>query len=231
METTNDKEKLELKIKSWDDCSIRKYYEMQAIAKDEEMQPYAKEIALLAILCECSEDEIWNLDIKAFRKLQQSIGWVNDISQFDYSTRIGKKITICGKKCSIETDLSKFTVAQYIDFQSLWGRRSDLEHIFGNVLACFIIPENHKYGQGYDISKLAEELMDTLSISKAFEILSFFFKSWLNSTRDSLLCWKQKMMTNMKTGSKEEESQLDEALWVIAKNILDGLGSLTQFTD
>lgn len=227
----NKEDNITLKVKSWDDCSIQKYYEMQSIAKDKEIQPYAKEISLLAIMCDCDEEDIWNMDLKEFRNLQRSIGWINDEIKVDTNARIPNKIEIYGKRFRIETDLTKFTVAQYIDFQSLWSRRNDLEHIFGNVLACFIIPENKKYGSGYDINELANDLMKSLSISKAFEILSFFFVSWLNSTRDSLLCWKQKMMKTLKPKTKEEESQLEKLMQPIARNILDGLVSLTQFTD
>ena len=220
---------MELKIKSWKECTISKYYKICDIIEDDEIQTYDKEVALLALLCDCEENEIWELNFNEFKKLQSMTSWIGEIELKKIENLKFKTIIIDNKKYSINGDLSKFTTAQYIDFQTFWAKRntSKMKDIIGNILVCFIIPYGHKYGDGYDLQETAKTIYDNLDIETAYEIISFFFRSWVGSIKDSLTYSALKMKKLKKKMSKEEWHETIKNLVEMEQSLIDGFCLLT----
>lgn len=197
---------MKLKKKSWDDISINEYYELVDAMEDANLQPLDKSVALLAVLCECTPEEIYNLPMYEIDKLNSQIGWIR---KFDFSKRFhSKHLTLAGKKYDVCVNLQEMTVSQYMDFQMLWGK-NDLKTYFGNILCCFIIPSGKKYCEGYDVQALADEFRDEIPITLANSVCFFFLKRLVLSIKTSLL-FLQIMMKQMgkETPNKEVMEQM-----------------------
>ena len=202
--------------RSWRDVTIEEYFDFvdhfEQIEND-----YEKEIAKIALATGKSEDYVWNLSIDEFRREQSQCGWMNE---FNISQNVKfKTIEIDGEKYNIDTDLQNFTVAQYIDFQTFFPKRKDNPRLIGNILACFIIPKGKKYADGYDIQKLVSEINSKIDILTANEIMFFFLKRFLISTRATANYFNF-MMRMMRRKMKDKENfQKLETEWEEMKRL------------
>ena len=171
---------MELKYKNWNEVSIDLYYQILDVYEDESLCEAEKDLALCAILCDVPEEEIYSLSIMEANELISKLSW---LGKFDFNRNYkGGKIKIKGKDYRVNCDLQKMTIAQYIDFQTFY-KMTDHRNTYGNLLACFILPEGKKYGEDYDISELAKEITEELSIVTANEIIFFFLKELETSIR------------------------------------------------
>lgn len=210
---------IKMKINSWSECSISDYFRLKNIANDDSMKPADKEIAVLSVLSGLTEDEIWSLGITEFKELQSKTLWTSTPVMRPLDKIRFRNIEINGEKYTVETDITKFTVAQYIDFQTFWQKKHEEQYI-SSILACFIVPKNMKYAEGYDINKLKDDITDCLDIQTAYEIMSFFLLRWLGSTQASLDCLSA--MTKKMT-KKEDLDQQMKRVEDLKKGISDGL--------
>lgn len=212
--------------KSWRDVTIDEYFELVDKLNDPELEETDKEVYKLSFINNIPEDDIWNLNIGEFRKLQVESLWMDDFKiQEDVKF---KSLDINGSKYTIDTNLQNFTVAQYIDFQTFFPKRNTNPRVLGNILACFIIPQGKEYASGYDISELVRSINSNLDILTANEIMFFFLKQYLISIRvtANYFNWTLKRLKK-KTKNKEKVIELEKDWEKVKKATLDGLRSLT----
>lgn len=184
--------------KSWRDVTINEYFDLVDMI-DEEQEDYSKEVKTIAFVYNMDEDEVWNLSVPEFHRLQAGKAWMG---KFEINTNaVFKSIKIGDMKCEINVSLMDFTVAQYIDFQTFWPHRDEMGKYIGNILACFIIPKGMKYNEGYDIQKLAETIRENVDIMTANEIIFFFSK---------LIAQFNKGYPNLLEGQSDEDEEEDE---------------------
>lgn len=168
---------------SWDDVSIRDYYTILDITKREYDSELEKEIAVAAILYGIPEEEMYGYDITQLKQLLSQIEFVQQPLQFKKNWNL-KKITINGKKYTITQSVNELSVAAFCDFQNYWDKK---EENMGKIMACFIVPEGHKYNEGYDVIQFSDELERTLSITFWNEFAFFLFaRNYVSSIRASL---------------------------------------------
>lgn len=216
--------KIEFKIKSWRDCPIDTYYDICDIFDNTELSEVEKEISVLSILTEIDEETIYDLPIAQVRELLNKINW---IGEFNINENVNfKKINICGEKYIVDADLTHFTTAQYIDFQTLWGKK-DLRKYYGNILACFIIPKGKKYGEDYDINELAQKLRSEVDILTANEILFFYLTKLKNLMLGILIYSAIQIVKNKKKMTQENYLKVQTQWRQTLKDTLAGLSALT----
>ena len=200
---------IEVKKKRWEDITINDYKEIINITQKELDSDLEKSISILAILCECTEDELYSMNANKLYKLLSEIEWVKQPYKFNHNWS-SKHITINGIKYDVVVDINKFTVAQYADLQVYWDKRDDIDYM-AKLLTLFIIPNGKTYNNGYDIVQLANIIEDNVSINDFNSICFFFLKSCLIFIKASLLFsnW-QLMKLMMKEKDKEKKKQLKE---------------------
>lgn len=220
-------DKVSLKKTSWKDVTINEYFEIQDIMKDDTMEPADKEVELMSILSGLSTEQIWDMTITEFKALQELAKWVETATLRPLDKVKFNKIKINDTQYVVNQDLTKFTVAQYVDFETLWHNRDNKDYM-GALLACFLIPKGKEYANDYDINKTKDDIMSYLDIQTAYEIMGFFLVSWRNSTKASLDSLSRKMKKMKKKMTVEEWNQHTEKLETLEKNILGGFQLLTQ---
>lgn len=211
---------MELKKRtSWRDVTINEYYELVNEINDPALADYDIAVKKVSFSSGLSEDEVWSLSIPEFRNRQAESMWMNEFSINDNPNF--KEITIDGEKYTVDTNLQNFTVAQYVDFQTLYPKRKNDIKILGNILACFIIPKGKKYADGYDIQSTAMKINECLDIMTAQEIMFFFLKQLLISTRATAnyLNWQMKRMSR-RTKDKEKAQKLEESWEKMKRDML-----------
>lgn len=198
---------IKLKKKSWKEISLKDYKKIVEISERELDSDLEKDIAVLAVLCDVEENEIYNLNIKDLKALMSQMEWIKKPFEFNRKWNVNKMI-IDDKEYIVNPDIDKFTVSQYLDFSNFWDKRNER---MGNLLAVFIIPKGKKYNDGYDVLELADRLEEVISIDDWNAICFFFMKNWKNSIRASLLssAWQMTKMT-IKEKNKQKRKELAE---------------------
>lgn len=200
---------IQVKKKRWEDITINDYKEIMNITKKELDSDLEKSISILAILCECTEDDLYSMNANKLYKLLSEIEWVKQPYKFNHNWN-NKHITINGIKYDVVVDINKFTVAQYADLQIYWDKRDDIDYM-AKLLTLFIIPSGKTYNNDYDIVQLANIIEDNVSINDFNSICFFFLKSCLIFVKASLLYSNWQMMKlMMKEKDKEKKKQLKE---------------------
>lgn len=173
---------IEAKYKNWEQVPIKVYKEIQSIIEDEGLQGMDKDVAIIAVLCDCPEDDIWNMPVTQIGSLSRSLAWVNEFN-FDHDVKF-RKIKIGGFQCNVTDSMTDFSVGQYIDFNNLW--RAEKKDISA-LLTTFIIPTGKTYNKGYSIQELYKAIEDNLPITTANALCFFFLKSLRTSIADMLI--------------------------------------------
>lgn len=200
---------IQVKKKRWEDITINDYKEIINITKKELDSDLEKSISILAILCECTEDDLYSMNANKLYKLLSEIEWIKQPYKFNHNWN-NKHITINGIKYDVVVDINKFTVAQYADLQIYWDKRNDIDYM-AKLMTLFIIPNGKTYNNDYDIVQLADIIEDNVSINDFNSICFFFLKSCLISIKASLLYSNWLLMKlMMKEKDKEKKKQLKE---------------------
>lgn len=198
---------MELLKNSWKDINLKEYKKIVEINNRELDTPLEKDIAVLSVLLNVPENDLYNININELKGLLQQIEWIKT-EEYTYTNKIKKmnKLIIDGTEYEVKPDINKFTVAQYLDFQNFWDKRNEY---MGNLLAVFIIPKGHKYNEGYDVIELADRLEEIFTLDDWNDVCFFFLQNWLISTKASLLYsdWQVKKMIR-KTKNKMEKQEL-----------------------
>lgn len=193
-----------LVLESWKDVSITTYKQLCDIDNREFDSDLEKQIARAAIILGMDEKDMYDLSVSEMQNMLHQAEWLYKPFEFDLKWH-KKTIKINDKVCKVYQNIESLSVAQYLDFQNFWADRDNNQ---GNVMACFFVPENHKYGEGYDVREFSEEIEDSLSIEEWNAFAFFLLKSWLISIRCSVRygIWTiQKMIWREKNPERKKE--------------------------
>lgn len=145
---------------TWKDITLKQFYQIREILSVED-----EWTALNLIDC------IYNID-------SQSLA-INELKKYDISflnqpipeAKLQKYYIINGTKYNSNFDLTKVTVAQFIDYQN-YLKEDEVK--LERLLSVFFMPDGYKdYNSGYDIIKVQEDLLE-LPIAVA-QSIGFFF--------------------------------------------------------
>lgn len=209
----------ELMYKSWDQISISLYKEIVEIT-ERDITPVEKDLAVLALLMGISEEEIYDIGVNELSELRFQMEFLDNF-KFNENWK-SKKIVLNGKTYEVCVDLTKFSIAQYVDFQTYWAKKDNISYM-SNLLSCFIIPKGKKYNTDYDITETINDIENYLPITVANSVLFFFLKESLTSIKVFQTCldWRIKKMKNKQ--NKEKVEKLQEKMKVMWEAVFNGL--------
>lgn len=132
---------------TWNDITLKQFYQIREILSVED-----EWTALNLIDC------IYNIDSQALA--------INELKKYDISflnqpipeVKLQKYYIINGTKYNSNIDITKVTVAQFIDYQNYL---KEDEVRLEKLLSVFFLPDGYKdYNSGYNIIKLQEDLLE-----------------------------------------------------------------------
>ena len=202
----------------WENISIDKYYEIKDILDDETDDDITKNVKMVAVITDKDEDEVWNMDMA---EAGEYISRLQFLNKFELPDNPNMKFNLPGYQLKVMKDVSKISVAQYVDFQNFV--KLPLREGMEKILSIFLIPEGCKYNDGYDIIDLQKEIRENLSFRVAEGLLSFFMEKYGTLLIHSLVyCRKQvkktknpEMMEKLEKTEKEIQQKLDSLICLI----------------
>lgn len=207
-------------IDSYDNLTIEKYKEIMDI--DKTMSDIDIMTELLSILSDKTIDEIEALPLSEFNDMVRKTTFLKDKPK-PYKI-MPRKVTVNGKRYDVEKDAFSITAGQYIDYRSYVKTLDDIEDNLPKIMTVFLIPEGHKYGEGYDLMELADEFLKTVSISLATSVSAFFLALSRNSIKASLRSLASTIRKSKK-GMKGKEREMMEETLKMTKALQDSLSN------
>ena len=205
---------IKLKYKSWEDITIPIYQEIIDIAKgvavDEDMFS-EREVDILAVLCDSDRESLGNIRIEDYAKLAHEARFLHKIPAYVPASTIALR----GVEYKVMTNIDKFTLAQYTEYNAL---RADVNTNIARILACLFVPVSAKnYADGYDVNEVVDAIVAELPYYKAYGILHFFLNAQ-HILFASSLCWmavKMLIVAMFKRGRAERQRMRSEALQLL----------------
>lgn len=202
----------------WENISIDKYYEIKDILDDETDDDITKNVKMVAVITDKDEDEVWSMDMA---EAGEYISRLQFLNKFELPDNPNMKFNLPGYQLKVMKDVSKISVAQYVDFQNFV--KLPLREGMEKILSIFLIPEGCKYNEGYDIIDLQKVIRENISFRVAEGLLSFFIEKYGELLIHSLVyCRRQvkktkdpEMMEKLEKTEKELQQKLDSLIHLI----------------
>lgn len=130
---------------NWYNVNLNQFILLQDVFKIED--DTEKMISITEIIL---GDDVTNLPLKEFNEQMKRLEFLKEEIP---SVVPPKKFEINGKKYFIDCLLGNITTAQYVDFNN-HSNTGD----FAKMLSVFVIPEGHKYNDGYDMLEVINDI-------------------------------------------------------------------------
>lgn len=167
--------------KNWTNITVKDYDSISEILKSDESD-LSKQINLLALIYNVEPSVFWNLNINDLSTYTPSLNFLNSF-KFVPFTNINT-IKISGKEYRV-SDISEITTAQYFDFINISKSGTDDVQQLISLLSVILVPKGKVYNEGYDISKLKEDIYNSLNFSTAQSLLGFALAKYVKSIMPS----------------------------------------------
>lgn len=170
-------------IQTYNALTVGKYEAILRAQRDHADDINRRNLAILAILTDKSEEELLDMPVPKFRALMDKASFLRRPLR---PAPVAKSYTLGALTLRPVADIQKMTTAQYIDFQT-FSRQADERT--AEMLSCFLLPEGCRYNSGYDIAEVHKAIRDFLPITAAHGLIAFFFaksqRSMLRTLRSS----------------------------------------------
>lgn len=194
-------------INNYKDLTIAKYQELYSVDW-EDMEEIDRQVAIISILSDKTEEEVLALPLTEYGKLAAQTEFLT--REPNVKNRTPNKVKINGREYEVLKDINDMTAGQYIDYQQYLSL-NDVTKYLPNLLSCFIIPKGKKYGE-YNVQDVIEDIRFNISVEEALNIAGFFMKKFRTSIEGMLLYlgWKMKWMKR-KTKDETVKKKLEVA--------------------
>ena len=149
-------------ITKWSELPMGKFLELQKIDDEDELQAALK---VNAILNDMTVEELLRSPLADVTKMSKARAFLEKKPVM----RITRKKYALGNRVYIfDASPAKVSTAQFIDFQSI--EKNDIV----SALAIFLVPEGHKYNDGYEVEDVKDDIRKYLSAEEGLSMANFF---------------------------------------------------------
>lgn len=181
---------------NWNDISLRKWKQLDKIKREDFEDDILYTAQIIKVIFDI--DSPMDLSPKDFSK------YVNELS---FMTNPIPEVKLCntyninGTKYNFRGNIFEISMGQLMDVRS-FTTKPDVD--YAEVLSVFLIPDEHKYNDGYDMEKTLNDI-DSLPITDVLKLYNFFSASLLLST-DIMTDYFNKELKKTKLTKKEKET-------------------------
>lgn len=195
-----------MKKTSWKDITVADF---QAIYLLEKEDPEDRLLRLIALVNGITIDDVLNMPLS---KLQAHYSDIDFLQAAPREMLVKGSYDLAGTTYRI--NMREMTTAQYIDFKQMVDTYSEN---LARFLTIFLIPAGHRYGDGYDIDKAAQDI-GTMSILDARAVAGFFLTWFGISTSLFLRSSRRRLAKLARTAEDPKEREIFQDLLNLLKN-------------
>ena len=187
---------------SWDNITGEKYYEILDIL-DSSREDIDKQVAICAVIEDIDEDEILSLPVAESAAKFSNLSFLNNFTLTKYENL--RSVRIGDTQCNVVRNIGDINTSQFIDWQMFI--KQPLRESYDKLLSIFLIPDGHKYNEGYDIASLQKDIRTQLSWPGVQSLLNFFLNRYLLSLEGTQLYLQRQIAKTKNEKLKEDLKQ------------------------
>lgn len=199
--------------KSWNDITVSDF---QAIYKLESEDPEDRLLRLIALVNGIGYDDVLNMPIS---ELERHFGDIDFLQREPRIPLMRGSYELGGTRYRVHS--KEMTTAQYIDFKQMVD--SYAENL-ARFLTIFLIPEGHRYGDGYDLDKAAQDI-SSMSITDARSVADFFLTACALLTAISLRSSRRQIRRRIRRARTQGERELLGRMMAEVESLRHTIGS------
>lgn len=196
---------------SWNDVSLKKFVALQELIKNNEDETET----LIGIMELMFGEGVTDLPLSEFKDKANELSFLKEEMPVSNPP---KKITVNDRKYFVDCLLGNVTTAQYVDYMNQ-SKTGDLS----KILSVFIIPEGHKYNDGYDMLQVFDDIND-MSVTVVSSAAFFFARQFRLFIQIFQRYFKRKMK---EMNLNEKESSLLNMILELEVKSMDMVSFLT----
>lgn len=181
---------------NWNDISLRKWKQLEKINSEEFEDAILYSAEIVKVIFDI--DNPMDLSPQEFTKYIEALSFINTPIP---EVKLCNTYNINGTKYNFRGNIFEISMAQLMDVRS-FTTKSEID--YAEVLSVFLIPDEHKYNDGYDIEKVLDDI-DSLPITDVLKLYNFFSAALILST-DIMTDYFNKELKKTKLTKKEKES-------------------------
>lgn len=201
-------------IDNYDRLPLKKYKEIADIVNNSPLDDLDRQVAIVSVLSGMSTQKVLALDLATFSALSLRTTFLNREAK---AGSVAESYRLGGLELVRVKDFRSLTAGQYIDFQRYCKNGADLV----DLLSVILIPEGHRYSDGYDMYKVRSAINNHLTIPQVLGLQDFFFRSSQRLIESSLSSWEAAIRKMSGTKRKETMKELQR----IQASVPAGVGS------
>ena len=124
-------------MKHWNNITIEEYQHIYGIIIDENLTDLDKEVKLIALVHQLTEEEVDNLTFENFKKMKESLEFLHNGK---IEGKLKNRIKVNGNEYQLSLDAFKITYGQYVDLTSFMSGDGGLIGNLHLVLASLAMP-------------------------------------------------------------------------------------------
>lgn len=191
---------------TWYDVKLYQFEKLQELIKIEE-----EEERLIAIAELLLGDEVTELSISEFNEAVKTLSFLSE----ECPNKVPpKNLEVNGRKYFVDCLLGRISTTQYVDFTNHLKSGANV----ATVLSVFIIPEGHKYNDGYDMLEVIEDIK-CIPIP-IINSVSFFFKRQFSKSIKIFQSYLSNLMKKNKMIPKELKELVENLIHQSADLVL-----------
>ena len=211
-------------ITTFADLTLGAMLRLTAIPDD--MDALDRQVAILAVLSGCTEDEILALPLAEYSRRVAASRFLDRV----LPQRLPQRSYKCGPFTLVPVkDFKKITTAQFVDFKTFTdqagGDERKLSALTVELLSCMLIPEGRDYCDGYDPIDVQAAIRDHLRADDAVALSAFFLSKWMRLSRRILTSSRRIARRNRMTGTLDKIKELTRSRKVLTSTRPAGGGS------
>lgn len=175
---------------SWENITLEKFLEIQAI---KELDPINITAQIIKILFNIEHPE--ELSYTEFLKYSENLKFLSkEIKRVPFKDTY----QINNTTYRLENNVMLFMTQQVID----WRNYSKEDNNMHKLLSVIMVPDGHKYNDGYSIEKVQNDMLD-LDMPTVISLMDFFQKCWVEFIKVS----RDYLTSQLKTTEIPEEKK------------------------
>ena len=166
-------------IDNYRSLPIGKYLEICELAKDENVDALDQQVKTIAILTDMSEDEVLALPISDYKELAGKTKYLE--KDYEGNLTVAKSYKFGGFELIPVKDITKISVAQYVDYQR-FAKEGDKFVV--ETLSTLLVPKGMRYNDGYEVTDVHKAIRENMSVAEVLSLYAFFLKKWVGLIKD-----------------------------------------------
>lgn len=184
----------------WEDITVSDFQRIYELQREDDEE---KLLRLIALVNGMDMEEIYTMPLSKLESHFQDIDFLTKEPQIPL---MKPSYTLNGTKYNVYA--GEMLTAQYIDFKQIIDRYYENLPQF---LTLFLIPAGHKYADGYDLQKAAQDL-GTMAITDARAVASFFLTACGTLTKIFLRSSVRRLRRMARKAKGREKELLQQAI-------------------